>query len=202
MWVKWRTQNRQNHELQVNENWKASQIFLSSSWSRTSRISSRPSSPKPRSSERKATPPNRAVMRQRWLTLRDLSAPVWLLEVISGEFWKIWLRKRKDWPFSDLRRARTSAASTNRGRIQGPLTDFEEGEVLKGVEEMYYQDDFDPTPHELSKFPVHFDQAAVDVQRQRLLRQLKVIFDLDLWNFIETCCFFFRLWQNERLPRF
>ncbi len=55
------------------------------------------------------------------------------------------------------------------------MTDFEEGEVLKGIEETYFDENFDSTPHELAKFPNHFDQAAVDIQRQRLLRQLKVV---------------------------
>ena len=38
--------------------------------------------------------------------------------------------------------------------------------MLHGLEEVYLQDDtgFDPTAHELSKFPPNFDQAAVDVQ--------------------------------------
>lgn len=47
---------------------------------------------------------------------------------------------------------------------------------MKGLEDVYYDDEeLDPTVHELSKFPANFDQAAVDVQRQRLLRQLKVV---------------------------
>ena len=67
---------------------------------------------------------------------------------------------------SHRRTSRTSAASLNRGRIQGPLTDFEEDQVLNGLEEVYFKDetDFDATAHELSKFPPNFDQAAVDVQ--------------------------------------
>ena len=68
---------------------------------------------------------------------------------------------------SHRRTSRTSAASLNRGRIQGPLTDFEEDQVLHGLEDVYFQEEtaeFDPTSHELSKFPPNFDQAAVDVQ--------------------------------------
>jgi hypothetical protein len=57
------------------------------------------------------------------------------------------------------RASRTSSASTNRGRLQGPLTDFEEDEVLKLLEEVYYEDNFDSTPHELAKFPSNFDQV-------------------------------------------
>ena len=59
--------------------------------------------------------------------------------------------------------------------IQGPLNDFEEEEVLKGLEQPYYDEEFDSTPHELAKFPPNFDQTVVDVNRQRLLRQLKVV---------------------------
>ena len=70
---------------------------------------------------------------------------------------------------------RRTSRGLNRGRIQGPLNDFEEDEVLKGVEQPYYNDDFDSTLHELAKFPANFDQPAVDVQRQRLIRQLKVV---------------------------
>ena len=73
------------------------------------------------------------------------------------------------------RATRTSAISINRGRIQGPLSEEDEDELLKCLEDQYYNEDFDPIPHELAKFPENFDQAAVDVQRKRLLRQLKVV---------------------------
>ena len=84
------------------------------------------------------------------------------------------LAEFEDFLNQDFQR-KASAISTNRGRIHGPLNDFEEEEVLKSLEQLYYDEEFDPTPHELSKFPPNFDQAAVDVQRQRLLRQLKVV---------------------------
>ena len=74
------------------------------------------------------------------------------------------------------RRQTTGNFSSHRSRpLQGALNDFEEEEVLKGLEKSYYDDHFDPIPHELSKFPSNFDQAAVDVQRQRLCRQLNVV---------------------------
>lgn len=70
------------------------------------------------------------------------------------------------------RNSRTSSISLNRGSI---LTDFEEDEILKSLENDYYSADFDSSLHELSKFPENFDQASVDIQRQKLLRQLKVV---------------------------
>ena len=87
---------------------------------------------------------------------------------------------------SHRRTSRTSAASLNRGRIQGPLTDFEEDQVLHGLEDVYFQEEtaeFDPTSHELSKFPPNFDQAAVDVQVSKylgsIIERMKRIFQRD-----------------------
>ena len=57
----------------------------------------------------------------------------------------------------------------------GPLSEEDEEELLKCLEDQYYNEEFDPVPHELAKFPENFDQASVDVQRKRLLRQLKVV---------------------------
>jgi len=58
-----------------------------------------------------------------------------------------------------------------------PLTALEEDDVLQTMEEEYYNEKFNSSIHELGRFGegTPLDQAGIDVQRQRLLRQLKVV---------------------------
>ena len=55
--------------------------------------------------------------------------------------------------------------------------DFEEDQVLHGLEEVYFQDEteFDPTAHELSKFPPNFsreDEEALEFEQNVLIPSL------------------------------